>query len=103
VTAPRQEDRARAHEFRERSGNSVRHWRGVRGTRGLGPGVGLGSAFQAAVIWHLINDPDARFHDLGADHHRCLAGPVRKTRDLVRELERLGRQVTLAPVTDSAA
>jgi hypothetical protein len=29
--------------------------------------------------------------------------PVRKTRDLVRQLERLGHQVTLAPATDTAA
>jgi transposase len=49
------------------------------------------------IVWHLINDPSARFHDLGADHHQRLTDPARKTRDLVRQLHALGHEVTLAP------
>ncbi|WP_406378642.1 transposase [Streptomyces sp. NBC_01618] len=49
------------------------------------------------IVWHLINDPTARFEDLGPDHHQRLVNPVRKTRDLVRQLEALGHAVTLAP------
>jgi transposase len=51
------------------------------------------------IVWHLIEDPESRYQDLGADWHQHLADPVRKTRDLVRQLERLGHQVTLAPTT----
>jgi transposase len=54
------------------------------------------------IVWHLINDPTTRYTDLGADHHQRWTDPVRKTRDLVRQLEALGHHVTLAapaPVT----
>jgi transposase len=49
------------------------------------------------IVWHLINDPSARFHDLGADHHQRPTDPARKTRDLARQLHAPGHQVTLAP------
>ncbi|MGW3045557.1 hypothetical protein ACWC9T_37300, partial [Kitasatospora sp. NPDC001159] len=44
-----------------------------------------------------INDPDARYQDLGADWHQRHLNSARKTRDLVRQLQALGHQVTLAP------
>ncbi|MGX4694793.1 IS110 family transposase [Streptomyces sp. JNUCC 63] len=50
------------------------------------------------IVWHIINDPAARFEDLGPDHHQRLANPVRKTQALVRQLQTLGHQVTLTPV-----
>jgi hypothetical protein len=50
------------------------------------------------IVWHIINDPAARFEDLGADHHQRLVNPARKTQALVRQLQALGHQVTLAPV-----
>ncbi|WP_405814736.1 IS110 family transposase [Streptomyces sp. NBC_01390] len=50
------------------------------------------------IVWHLINDPTARFEDLGPNHHQRLVNPIRKTRDLVRQLEALGHTVTIAPV-----
>jgi transposase len=49
------------------------------------------------VIWHLINDPTIRYTDLGADHHQRWTDPVRKTRDLVRQLQALGHEVALTP------
>ncbi|WP_323182183.1 IS110 family transposase [Kitasatospora purpeofusca] len=49
------------------------------------------------IAWHLINDPDARYQDLGADWHQRHLNSTRKTRDLVRQLQALGHQVTLAP------
>jgi transposase len=55
------------------------------------------------IIWHLINDPTARYTDLGADHHQRWTDPARKTRDLVRQLEALGHQVTLATPTPGTA
>ncbi|MDF9814157.1 IS110 family transposase [Streptomyces sp. SPB162] len=49
------------------------------------------------IAWHLINDPDARYQELGTDWHQRHLNPARKTRDLVRQLQALGHQVTLAP------
>jgi transposase len=54
------------------------------------------------IAWHLINDPDTTYQDLGEDWHQRLASPARRTRDLVHQLEKLGHQVTLAPVPDPA-
>lgn len=49
------------------------------------------------IIWHLLIDPDLRFHDLGADHYEQHANPARATRGHVKALEALGYQVSLAP------
>jgi transposase len=49
------------------------------------------------IVWHLLSDPDARFHDLGSDHYQRLVDKKRKTRDLIRQLQALGHDVTLAP------
>jgi len=49
------------------------------------------------IVWHLINDPSARFIDLGADFYERRIDKERKTRDLVRQLTALGHQVTLSP------
>jgi transposase len=49
------------------------------------------------IAWVLINDPDARYHDLGPDWHERHVNRTRKTRQHVRELEHLGYAVTLAP------
>ena len=49
------------------------------------------------AAWHLMNDPTARYHDLGSDWHTKTQDPHRKTRDLVRQLTALGHDVTLTP------
>ena len=49
------------------------------------------------IVWHLLNDPDARYIDLGSDYHATRLDPDRKARDLVRQLQALGHTVTLAP------
>jgi transposase len=49
------------------------------------------------IVWHLLNDPDARYVDLGSDSYTRRLDPDRKTRDLVRQLQALGHNVTLAP------
>ena len=49
------------------------------------------------VIWHLLSDPEARYHDLGADFYAKRVNPDRKKRNHVRELEALGFRVTLEP------
>ena len=49
------------------------------------------------IVWHLLNDPDARFVDLGSDDYTKRLDPNRKTRDLVRQLQTFGHDVTLTP------
>ncbi len=49
------------------------------------------------IVWHLLNDPDARYVDLGSDYHTKRLDPDRKTRDLVRQLQALGHTVALTP------
>jgi transposase len=49
------------------------------------------------IVWHLLADPTARFHDLGADYYANRIDRNRKTRNLVRQLEALGHTVTLQP------
>jgi transposase len=49
------------------------------------------------IVWHLLADPTARFHDLGADYYASRIDKGRKTRNLIRQLEALGHRVTLQP------
>jgi transposase len=47
------------------------------------------------VVWHLLADPAARFHELGAGYYASRIDTDRKTRSHVRQLEALGYTVTL--------
>ena len=49
------------------------------------------------IVWHLLADPHARFHDLGSDFYDHHLHKDRKTRNLVRQLQALGHQVVLTP------
>jgi transposase len=49
------------------------------------------------IVWHLLSDPEARFHDLGAQFYDTRIGPARNKRNHVRQLEALGYKVTLEP------
>jgi transposase len=49
------------------------------------------------IVWHLLADPTARYHDLGASYHTRRIDADRKTRNHVRQLEALGYTVTLEP------
>ncbi len=49
------------------------------------------------IIWHLLSDPAARFHDLGAGYYASRTDKDKKTRNHIRQLEALGFTVTLAP------
>jgi transposase len=49
------------------------------------------------ITWHLLNDPTARFNDLGSDYFDQRVNNDRKTRLLVRQLQALGHQVVLQP------
>jgi transposase len=49
------------------------------------------------IVWHLLSDPDTRYHDLGSDFYDNRLGPERKKRAHIRQLEALGFKVTLEP------
>ena len=49
------------------------------------------------IIWHLLSDPDARFHDLGPGFYDTRIDADRRKRNHVRQLEALGYTVTLQP------
>jgi transposase len=49
------------------------------------------------IVWHLLADPTARFHDLGAGFYGTRSNPERIKRNHVRQLEALGYKVTLEP------
>ena len=75
----------------------------MNATGGSFAGVASNEPFVAVarsilvIVWHLLNDPDARYVDLGSDYYTSRIDPDRKTRDLVRQLQALGHTVTLAP------
>lgn len=61
--------------------------------------VALGNSILT-IVWHLLNDPDQHFVDLGPDYYDSRINKRRRERDLVRQLEHLtGRKVAL---TDAA-
>src|SRR6266540_2955861 len=49
------------------------------------------------IVWHLLADPAARYHDLGAGYYTDRIDTARKARNHIRQLEALGFTVTLAP------
>jgi transposase len=49
------------------------------------------------IAWHLLSDPEAHFHDLGAGFYDTRVGPERAKRNHIRQLEALGDKVTLQP------
>jgi transposase len=49
------------------------------------------------IVWHLLADPTARYHDLGAGYYASRIDTAKKARNHVRQLEALGFTVTLAP------
>jgi transposase len=51
------------------------------------------------IVWHLLADPTARFHDLGAGFYDTRIGPERAKRNHICQLEALGYKVTLEPAT----
>ncbi len=47
------------------------------------------------IVWHLLSDPQARYHDLGADWHQRRTDKNKKIRNHIRQLEALGLTVTI--------
>ena len=49
------------------------------------------------IAWHLLSNPQARFHDLGSDHFDKRVGTAAQTRSHIRQLQALGYRVTIEP------
>jgi transposase len=49
------------------------------------------------IVWYLLQDDAAQFHDLGPGYYDSRTNPERKKRNHIRELEALGYRVTLEP------
>src|SRR6476660_3489860 len=49
------------------------------------------------VIWHLLNDPAARFRELGSDYHTRRIDIERRMRSHIAQLTAMGYRVTLEP------
>jgi transposase len=49
------------------------------------------------IIWHLLNDRQARYHDLGPGHYETKINKNRKARSHIRQLQALGYTVTITP------
>ena len=54
------------------------------------------------IVWHLLNDPAARYRDLGPDWHARHTDRSRKARNARRQLEALGYDVTITLREDAA-
>ena len=78
-----------------------RYWR-IAKRRGKKRAIVAVGRSTLVIIWHLLNDPDTRFHDLGADHYASHTNPDAKKRNHVRQLETLGYTVTLEPAAAAA-
>jgi transposase len=65
--------------------------------RGAKRAIVAGGHSMLVITWHLLSDPDARFHDLGPDYDATRIDPDRRQHNHVRQLEALGYTVTLEP------
>jgi transposase len=65
--------------------------------RGKGKALVAVARSILVIIWHLLTDPNATYHDLGVEYYTTRLDKNRKIRNHVRQIEALGYQVTLAP------
>lgn len=49
------------------------------------------------IVWQLLCDPTARFHDLGPDYHTRRINTARRLRNHIAQLTAMGYRVTLEP------
>ena len=49
------------------------------------------------IVWHLMTDSAARFHDLGSDYHTRRIDLERRMRNHIAQLTAMGYRVTLEP------
>ncbi len=78
-------------------------YRRIRARRGPQKAIVAVSRSILIAVWHLMNDPDARYHELGADYYNTRTDPARQVATHRRQLEHLGFQVTLTPLEQPAS
>jgi transposase len=49
------------------------------------------------IIWHLLANPAARFHDLGPDYHTNRIAVQRRIRNHIAQLTAMGYRVSIEP------
>jgi transposase len=67
--------------------------------RGKGKALVAVARSTLTIVWQLLADPHATFHDLGADYHTNRIDKERKIRNHIRQIQALGYAVTIAPAT----
>jgi transposase len=72
-------------------------YRRIARRRGKGKALVAVARSILVIVWHLLADPNLRFHDLGPDYYATRVNTARKTRNLVHQLEALGHKVNLQP------
>jgi transposase len=65
--------------------------------RGKGKALVAVARSILVIIWHLLSDPTATYHDLGVDYHTTRLNTDRKIRNHIRQIEALGYSVALTP------
>ena len=74
------------------------HHASIRGRRGTYKAIGATRHDLLIAYWHVVHD-EVDYADLGADWAARRHSPEHQIRRLVRQLEHLGQQVTLATAT----
>ena len=54
------------------------------------------------IIFHLLADPETRYHDLGPGYYDTRTDKDRKIRNHIRQLQALGLDVTITPIEPAA-
>ena len=73
-------------------------YRRIRKRRGEGRAIVAVGNSILKIVWHLLSDPDARYHDLGPDFYQSKINTKRRERNLIHQLEALtGQKVILHP------
>jgi len=76
----------------------VERYRRIARRRGKKKAVVAVGRSILVIVWHLLSDPETRYHDLGSGYYDSQINSERKKRNHIRELEALGYRVTLQPV-----
>jgi transposase len=53
------------------------------------------------IVWQLLSDPNARFHDLGPDHHTRRITTEHRIHNHIAQLSAIGFRVTLEPAAST--
>jgi hypothetical protein len=72
-------------------------YRRIARRRGKKPAIVAVGRSILVIAWHLLSNPQAHFHDLGAGFYDTRIRPERAKRNHIRQLEALGYKVTLQP------